>query len=141
MPRNYLHTLLRLSLAFIWLWTGVVVLLFVPIEESLALMAPIGLPEGISTFIIEGTAVFEIILGLLTASNWRVREWALVQMVLIAAFTIIVTIFLPGQWLHPFGPISKNIPLFIATTILYQWEVERNRQRRRLYSFYDDEEV
>jgi len=141
MPKNYLHTLLRLSLAFIWLWTGVVVLLFVPLEESLALMEPIGLPEGVSTFVTEGTAVFEIILGLLTALNWRVREWALVQMLLLIAFTVIVTIFLPAQWLHPFGPISKNIPLFIATAILYQWETEKSRQRRRLYSFYDDEEV
>ena len=36
------------------------------------------------------------------------------QIALVVAYTIIITIFLPEQWLHPFGPVVKNLPILAA---------------------------
>ncbi len=138
MPRNPLHTLLRLAVAFIWLWTGLVVLFLSPIEESVALMAPLGLPARPALLLIILVALAEIVLGGLTLINWHVRLWSLIQMGLIVAFTLILTILYPELWFHPFGPISKNVPLLAATIILYSWESQRERERRRVFSFPDE---
>ena len=140
MPRKPIHTLLRLSLAFVWIWTGLVVLFFSPFEESLALMAPLGLPEQAALVLIWLTAILELVLGALTAANWRVRIWVVMQLILIAGFTVILTWIDPSLWLHPFGAISKNVPLFAATLALYFWESEKEKQRRQLYSFDNEME-
>lgn len=140
MPKNPLHLLLRLSLAFVWLWTAIVVLFLTPIEESLLLIAPLGFPEQVAIGLIWVTALFELALGAAMVANFRVREITLIQMVLIAAFTLLITLFLPEQWLHPFGPISKNIPLLAATFILFTWESEKAQQRKQIFSFYDEME-
>ena len=92
MPRNPLHTLLRLAIAFIWLWTGLVVLFLTPTEESVALIAPLGLPERAALLLIVLLAVGEILLGGLTLINWRVRLWSVIQIGLIVAFTLALTI-------------------------------------------------
>ena len=47
----------------------------------------------------------------------------LAQLALIAGYTLLITFFLPEQWLHPYGPISKNIP--IVALILLLWALER----------------
>ena len=122
--RKY-YLLLRTAIAFIWLWTAITVLVLAPIEESLALLPGAFDPAGFGAWLVRGTALFELFLGLATLVGWRVRLWAVVQLGLVLAFTLIITVFLPGQWLHPFGPVSKNIPLLAATAVLYHWEGEQ----------------
>ena len=121
MDRRHLHLLLRSAIAFIWLWTGIVVLFLAPVEESVALLPPLFNPAGFGAWLVRGTALFELFLGLVTLLGWRLRLWTAVQMVLVLAFTLIITLFLPEQWLHPFGPVSKNVPLLAATAVLYYW--------------------
>jgi hypothetical protein len=49
------------------------------------------------------------------------------QLLLIAGYTLLITVFLPEYWLHPYGPISKNLPLMAAIALL--WAAEPARQR------------
>jgi hypothetical protein len=35
---------------------------------------------------------------------------------------ILLTAFLPALWLHPFGPVLKNIPLAVATVVMMALE-------------------
>ena len=51
----------------------------------------------------------------------------LVQLALIAGYTLLITLFLPEYWLHPYGPISKNLPL--AALIALLWALEPPRER------------
>ncbi len=44
----------------------------------------------------------------------------------IAGYTVLVTVFLPEYWLHPYGPIGKNLPIMAA--IALPWGMEP-RQR------------
>ena len=44
---------------------------------------------------------------------------ALRRVAIIAAYTVIITLFLPEQWLHPYGPVPKNLPLLAAIWLLH----------------------
>ena len=74
-----------------------------------------------------GAAVLDLLLGVLTlAAPARWRRWVwLVQLALIGGYTVLITFFLPEYWLHPYGPISKNLPILAA--ILLLWGLERRR--------------
>ncbi|HLL18449.1 MAG TPA: DoxX-like family protein, partial [Rubrivivax sp.] len=54
-------------------------------------------------------------------ARWRRWVW-LAQLALIAGYTAIITIFLPEYWLHPYGPISKNLPIMAAIALLWWLE-------------------
>jgi hypothetical protein len=43
-------------------------------------------------------------------------------MLLILGYTVLITIFLPEFWLHPYGPVLKNLPLFAAIVFLHEFE-------------------
>lgn len=138
MPKNNLHTILRISIAFIWLWTGFVSIWLYPIEGSLALLEPIGIDTPAGRWLIYLTAGFEILMAIAMFANIAVRQLAALQILMVITFTVIITLFLPEQWLHPFGPVSKNIPLLAATAVLYQWEGERHQKRLNVYAFQDE---
>ena len=44
--------------------------------------------------------------------------WA-AQLLLIGGYTLLITLFLPEYWLHPYGPISKNLPLMAAICLAW----------------------
>ena len=48
-------------------------------------------------------------------------------MALILGYTAIITIALPEFWLHPYGPVLKNLPLLAALWLL--WELDRPEAR------------
>ena len=50
--------------------------------------------------------------------------WA-VQLLLIGGYTLLITIFLPEYWLHPYGPLSKNLPMMAAIALLWSLEPMR----------------
>lgn len=114
MSNQRIAALLRVSLAFVWIHTGVACLLFVPIEESAALAARVGLGDALARWTVWGTSVFEIVLGLAVLARFRPRAVAALQIVLIAGFTVLISAFLPEFWRHPFGPVSKNVVLIAA---------------------------
>jgi hypothetical protein len=37
-------------------------------------------------------------------------------------YTAIISIRLPEFWIHPYGPILKNLPMLVALILLYQLE-------------------
>jgi hypothetical protein len=120
---------LRASLALLWLWTGVVSLGLYPVSESLALLARVGLHGALARFALYAAAALDLAFGVLTLiapAAWRRLMWP-GQLLLIAGYTLLITVFLPEYWLHPYGPISKNLPLAAAIALL--WAMEPPRQR------------
>jgi len=39
-----------------------------------------------------------------------------------AVYSIIIAMVLPEFWLHPFGPLVKNLPLAVATLMMMALE-------------------
>lgn len=119
LSEKWKYRLLGWSLAFVWIWTGVVTLFLYPMGDSLALLERVGIPAGAGLWLTQGVAALEIGMGVLMVSGRWIRPLAAIQIGLMVGFTLIVTLFLPEFWLHPFGPISKNVALIGATIVLY----------------------
>ena len=68
-------------------------------------------------------AALDVALGIAVLLRFRPRLIGLVQLLVIASYTLIISVFLPEFWLHPFGPVAKNIPFMAA--ILVTMAVER----------------
>jgi uncharacterized protein YbjT (DUF2867 family) len=122
---------LRGAIALLWIWTGIVSLGLYPVGESMALLARVGLHGAAASVALYGAAVLDLLLGVLTLAapaRWRGMVWA-VQLLLIAGYTVLITLFLPEYWFHPYGPVSKNLPLMAAIALLWALDVGRNGKR------------
>lgn len=112
---------IRLSLAAVWLVTGALSLGIYPLEDSLALLGRIGLVGMSALIALYLGAITDIVLGLLTLFVRSKSLW-ITQGLLILAYTLIISIGMPEFWLHPFGPLLKNLPILVLLWLLYQRE-------------------
>ncbi len=115
----FLRLPLRVSLALLWTFTGLLSFGIYPVADSYALLARAGFHGDILPgVLLYGAAAWDLVLGAVLLAGWRVRLVGLLQIITMLVFTAIITITIPGEWLHPFGPITKNIPLIVATLIM-----------------------
>ena len=112
---------LRLGLGFIWMYEGLVPKLLVPITKlERDVVAASGLvPNGFESPFIQGLGVLEILLGVLVAAGIWLRPLCVVQAASVASFTLIIPIAHPSALSHPFGLLSKNIPILGAIVALW----------------------
>jgi len=115
---------LRSALAFLWIWTAIVSFGLYPVQASEAMLARVGLHGALATAALYGAALLDLALGVLTLAapaRWRRPMWV-VQLVLVAGYTLLITLFLPEFWLHPYGPVAKNLPLLALIGLLWALE-------------------
>jgi hypothetical protein len=119
---NWLLPLMRYALAFVWIVTGVVSLGVYPVAESYALLQRVGLTGAVASVALYGAALLDLVFGVGILVIRR-RKWLWrAQMALIAGYTAIISWFLPEFWLHPYGPLTKNVPMLAAILMLNQFE-------------------
>ncbi len=119
---NWLLPLVRLAVAVVWIVTGVLSLGVYPVDESYALLARVGLVGPAAVIALYGAALLDLALGIATlVLKRRVGLWRL-QIAVIVGYTLIITFALPQFWLHPFGPVLKNVPLLATIVLLYALE-------------------
>lgn len=119
---GWLVPLLRVSIALVWLTAGVVSAGIFPVDESLALLARTGITGTAAAVALYGAAALDFAIGIATLAMKRRRVLWTMQMAIILAYTAIITVALPEQWLHPFGPVVKNLPLLAAIWLLRETE-------------------
>ncbi|WP_460533199.1 SDR family oxidoreductase [Chitinimonas naiadis] len=107
--------LLRLALAFVWLFTAWVSV--VNQAEGIRLLASAGLPAALHPAALWSGALLDALLGLLTLFRPSRRLWQ-GQLLLVLAYTLFITLQLGDWWWHPFGPISKNLPILALLGLL-----------------------
>lgn len=118
----FLRPLLRITLALMWILTGLTSAFFYPTEASYALLAKTGVEGTVAPLMLYGAAAFDLLLGLALLFSIHLRLAALMQIALMMIYSLIISVALPEFWLHPFGPVSKNLPLIVATLILIVME-------------------
>jgi uncharacterized membrane protein YphA (DoxX/SURF4 family) len=119
---RWLLPALRLSVGVVWLATGIVSLGLYPIEASYELLARTGTPVMLMPLFLYGAAALDIALGILTVIPRRSRWLWAAQAALVLVYTIIISLKIPEFWLHPYGPILKNLPFLAGLWILYELE-------------------
>src|SRR5690606_6730386 len=121
---SWLLPTLRVSIAIVWLWTGVVSLGLYPRSDSYLLLERAGVSQALAPAMLLGAALLNLALGFAALLMRRRRILWLVQIALILTYTAIITFRLPEFWLHPYGPLLKNLPMLAAIYLLYEMEAD-----------------
>jgi uncharacterized protein YbjT (DUF2867 family) len=119
---RWLTPLLRLSIALVWIWTAAVSFGLYPVDASYELLRRVGVPEAFRPLLLYGAAALDLLLGLGTLFLRRRRGLWISQIVLIVGYMILISWRLPEFWLHPYGPILKNLPMLAAIYMLHVLE-------------------
>lgn len=119
---GWLLPLLRLSIAAVWIATALVSFGWYPVELSYDLLARTGIPATLQPMMLYGAATFDLALGLGIVLLPKRRWLWLAQLGLIAFYTVVIAIKLPEFLLHPYGPLTKNLPMLAAIWLLYELE-------------------
>jgi len=118
----WLLPLLRATIGFVWIATAIVSLGVYPVADSYALLARVGLTGAAATVALYGAALVDLAFGI-GVFVLRDRRWLWrAQMALIVGYSVVIAIALPEYWVHPFGPLLKNLPLFVAILVLHEFE-------------------
>ncbi|HEY2022724.1 SDR family oxidoreductase [Paraburkholderia sp.] len=125
---EWLLPLMRVSIAAVWIWTAIVSAVLYPAAASYALLARVGAPPAWQPSLLYGAALFDLLMGVL--SLWwpsrlgpRARLWV-GQIALIVLYTLLISWRLPEFWLHPYGPLSKNLPMIAALVCLLELDAK-----------------
>lgn len=119
---NWLLPLLRISIALVWIVTGIVSLGLYPVEDSYALLARVGIVGALAPLMLYGAALLDLAFGIATLILRKRRLLWLAQLSVIVFYTIIISWRLPEFWLHPYGPLLKNLPMVAAIWMLLELE-------------------
>lgn len=122
---GWLLPMLRISIALVWIWTGIVSLGLYPTQDSYELLARVGVGASLAPLMLYGAAVLDLLVGLATLAMSRLGWLWLLQLAVILGYTVIITFKLPEFWLHPYGPLSKNLVMLAAIYLLYTLEPRR----------------
>ncbi|KPJ93454.1 MAG: hypothetical protein AMJ53_07210 [Gammaproteobacteria bacterium SG8_11] len=114
----FLLPLLRYSLAVLWVASGLLSAFAYPMESSYAMLNEVGIPNSIASATLYSASALDTGLGVALLFSYRLPIVLLLQIVVMLVYTAIITFSLPELWLHPFGPVTKNIPLIAATWLL-----------------------
>ncbi len=108
--------LLRYCLASVWLLTALVSW-FYPVADNLALLAPLGLHGDAAYLALYAAIAVDSALGVATLFFPSRRLWQ-VQALLIVVYSSLIAMYLPQFYLHPFGPMLKNLPILALLWLL-----------------------
>lgn len=113
---NYIY----LSLSMLWLYSGLVPILFNQ-TDSLNMLHRMHIGQGLDWFLFIGASVLDVIYGILILTKFRQNPYLwLIQFATVALYSILIAIFLPENFTHPFAPLIKNLPIMAILWWLFQ---------------------
>ena len=99
----------ELSLAWLWLWSG----LQPPLtawDASIAMLRATGLPERWLAPLFLAACALDVLFAALILWRPGPALWRL-QALAVAFYSVVVAAALPENLLHPFAPLMKNLPI------------------------------
>jgi len=108
----------KYSLAFLWAFTGITSIYFSPEigYEILTSASITGLMADVSVY---AGGALDIVIGLWLMTSFKTKLCCIVQVTVIVIYTVLLTFIDMSFWLHPFGPITKNIPIVVLIGYVY----------------------
>ncbi len=109
----------RLSLSFLWLITAITSAFFAR-DIGYEVLAHGGIHGKLASTCIWAGSALDLCIGIWLLSGKKLKLCYFAQIVIIVIYTILLSLIKPDFWLHPFGPLTKNIPLLVLIFYLYQ---------------------
>lgn len=110
--------LLHCSIALVWIITGLCSLGLYPVSMSFEILREAGINGPVASISLFGGGILDLCLGLAMLNQRYLRAALKCQLLITFIYTLIISLLLPELWLHPFGPVTKNLPLFVTTAAL-----------------------
>ncbi|RDS84298.1 SDR family oxidoreductase [Dyella psychrodurans] len=120
----FLLPLLRVSIALLWICSGVVGW-WLPDARILHAAPGHALSPDASLVLARTTATADLLLGTLCILRWHSTFVLSLMLAMLLGYTIGIGVLWPTHWLDPFGGLLKNLPLIFALTILIATEERR----------------
>ncbi|NVZ68349.1 SDR family oxidoreductase [Pseudomonas costantinii] len=109
-----IRALMLMVLVLIWLGTAAVCL-GPGYDWGLRIMAEAGVQGAWAALAVIGGAVCDGLLGIgLLVARWR-RQVLMLQLLLMASYTVFISLILPHYWFDPYAAVAKNLVLMVAT--------------------------
>lgn len=119
----------RLSLAFMWLITAATSFWWAR-DIGYDVLAKAGIQNRVADFCINAGSLLDAIIGCWLITNWKIRVCHLAQVLVILTYSLLLTFIAPEFWLHPFGPLTKNLPIIVFIYILLKAPKKPQRVRQ-----------
>ena len=116
--QNILSKAAKYSLAFLWGFTGLTSIYLSP-EIGFEILASANITDSLADIAIYSGGILDIVLGLWLLSSFKIKLCCIFQVTIIAVYTVLLTFVDVSFWLHPFGPITKNIPIIVLIGYVY----------------------
>jgi len=119
---NMLFYFNLMTLSIIWIMSGLSSL--ISIDTSRDLISSLHMDIKWGELFIFTAAIGDIILGVLLFFP-KFRAWVIkLQIAVIITYSLIISLFIPEFWLHPFAPIIKNMAMIVLALYLFIEERE-----------------
>jgi hypothetical protein len=119
LPATGLPKVLRLAAAVPWLTEGLLPKIAFQTPWELSLVPRMGFSAS-PTLVLTAVGVAQVVSGLLalTLRGRALQVVLLCQVAALIALPLWVGWLEPAWWVHPFGPLTKNLPILAATVVL-----------------------
>jgi hypothetical protein len=114
--------LLRGGMAVIWVTEGLFPKILFPAAWEVALVARSGLVHGDAAVFLRVMGACEVVAGVAALLlRGRPLRWLLgAQLAALVVLPALVGWQEPHLWVHPFGPLTKNVPILVGTAALWR---------------------
>lgn len=111
----------RLSLSVLWLFTAATSFWWGRSigYEVLALQ---NIQDEFADWCINAGSLIDVIIGIWILTTYKLKWCYGLQILIILSYSILLTLIAPSFWLHPFGPLTKNIPILALLYVIYSNE-------------------
>jgi hypothetical protein len=112
--------LLRVGVALPWLTEGLLPKILFPQAVELAIVASSPLSFGPPRAFLAGLGALQVLsfaCALRLRGRW-LRACLGLQALALLLLPLLVSLELPALWWHPFGPLTKNVPILVGTLVL-----------------------
>lgn len=119
-----LYWAMRMTMAFIWIWTAFTSWFIFPHAQSLEWLRQVGLTHNaVPAFV--AACFLDLAMGVVSCFFPSRRIWQL-QFVVVVFYSIAIAVCIPTFIFHPFGPVTKNMTVLCCLAYLVMMEGSLN---------------
>ncbi|MBQ9682591.1 MAG: DoxX-like family protein [Neisseriaceae bacterium] len=121
--KQHIPNYLPFSMGFLWAWSGLQPVLTQK-EWSLQLLEQVGFGQMWQFPVLLLSSLLDLFFAVGCFLKLKQYSWFwLFQLMVVASYSLIIAFRLPENFLHPFAPLVKNIP--ILSLIFFLWRTQK----------------
>lgn len=117
--------LARLSLSFLWIFSALTSSIWA-YPTSIEILSNLNISNLTADIMIYGGSLLDFLLGVWVLSGRYHKACCYAQLIVVIVYSLLLTLIAADFWLHPFGPVTKNIPIMVLI-----WLLANNKMKKQ----------